>query len=185
MKARAASAPASDFFGGLAMAAAILYAGYEGMAGRLELNQFASFVGAMLLAQTPVRSLSQLWTAMKEGLGAARARVRDDRCQADRSSMLRTRPELKIARAPFGGSVRFENVSFAYHPGADALDKFTLRRAGRKEDCARRPIWRRQDARCSICCSRFYDVSQGSDHHRRAGHPLGDAGARCAPAWRW
>jgi len=72
LKARSASAPAADFFGGLAMAAAILYAGYEGIAGRLELNQFASFVGAMLLAQGPVRNLSQLWTITTEGLGAAK-----------------------------------------------------------------------------------------------------------------
>ncbi len=72
LKARALSAPAADFFGGLAVAAAFLYAGYEGIAGRLEINQFASFIGAMLLAQQPVRNLSQLWTITTEGLGAAK-----------------------------------------------------------------------------------------------------------------
>src|SRR4030088_697946 len=72
LRARALSAPAADFFGGLAVAAVILYAGYEGLQGRLELNQFASFIGAMLLAQQPVRNLSQLWTVTTEGLGAAK-----------------------------------------------------------------------------------------------------------------
>ena len=53
------------------MAAAFLYAGYEGLHGGLQPNQFASFVGAMLLAQQPVRNLSQLWTVTTEGLAAA------------------------------------------------------------------------------------------------------------------
>jgi subfamily B ATP-binding cassette protein MsbA len=125
LKARSASAPAADFFGGLAMAAAILYAGYEGIAGRLELNQFASFVGAMLLAQGPVRNLSQLWTITTEGLGAAKrvfALIDTKPTIVDAANA----PPLKIARAPFGGTVRFENVRFSYHPGASALDDFSF-----------------------------------------------------------
>src|SRR5882762_9778547 len=125
LKARSASAPAADFFGGLAMAAAILYAGYEGIAGRLELNQFASFVGAMLLAQGPVRNLSQLWTITTEGLGAAKrvfALIDTKPAIVDAANA----PPLKIARAPFGGTVRFENVRFSYHPCASALDDFTF-----------------------------------------------------------
>jgi subfamily B ATP-binding cassette protein MsbA len=125
LKARSASAPAADFFGGLAMAAAILYAGYEGIAGRLELNQFASFVGAMLLAQGPVRNLSQLWTITTEGLGAAKrvfALIDTKPAIVDAANA----PLLKIASAPFGGTVRFENVRFSYHPGASALDDFSF-----------------------------------------------------------
>jgi subfamily B ATP-binding cassette protein MsbA len=121
LKARALSAPAADFFGGLAVAAAILYAGYEGLQGRLELNQFASFIGAMLLAQQPVRSLSQLWTITTEGLGAARRVF----VLIDTKPAIVDSPDaklLKIASPPFGGQVRFEQVSFSYHPGQPALD---------------------------------------------------------------
>ena len=125
LKARSASAPTADFFGGLAMAAAILYAGYEGIAGRLELNQFASFVGAMLLAQGPVRNLSQLWTITTEGLGAAK-RVFALIDTKPTIVAAADAPPLKIARAPFGGTVRFENVRFSYHPGASALDDFSF-----------------------------------------------------------
>ena len=158
-KARAASAPASDFFGGLAMACAILYAGYEGMAGRLELNQFASFVGAMLLAQTPVRALSQLWTTVKEGLGAAH-RV---------FALIDTKPTifdapnaavLKIGRAPFGGSVRFENVSFAYHPGAEALDDFTFDVPAGKKIALVGPSGAGKSTVFNLLL-RFYDVAAG------------------------
>ena len=158
-KARAASAPASDFFGGLAMALAILYAGYEGMAGRLELNQFASFVGAMLLAQTPVRALSQLWTAVKEGLGATQ-RV---------YALIDTKPsivdapnatKLKIGRAPFGGSVRFETVSFAYHPGADALDSFTCDVPAGKKIALVGPSGAGKSTVFNLLL-RFYDATRG------------------------
>ncbi len=120
LKARALSAPAADFFGGLAVASAILYAGYEGLQGRLELNQFASFIGAMLLAQQPVRSLSQLWTVTTEGLGAARRVF----ALIDTQPLIVDAPEAKplaIGKAPFGGQVRFENVGFSYHAGQEAL----------------------------------------------------------------
>ena len=158
-KARAASAPASDFFGGLAMALAILYAGYEGMAGRLELNQFASFVGAMLLAQTPVRSLSQLWTTVKEGLGAAQrvyALIDAKPSIVDAPDALK----LKIGRAPFGGSVRFENISFAYHPGADALDSFTCDVPAGKKIALVGPSGAGKSTVFNLLL-RFYDVTRG------------------------
>jgi len=158
-KARAASAPASDFFGGLAMACAILYAGYEGMAGRLELNQFASFVGAMLLAQTPVRSLSQLWTAVKEGLGAAQrvfALIDAKPSIVDAPNA----PALKIGRAPFSGSVRFENVSFAYHPGAEALNSFTFDVPAGKKIALVGPSGAGKSTVFNLLL-RFYDVAEG------------------------
>ena len=132
LKARALSAPAADFFGGLAVAAAILYAGFEGLAGRLELNQFASFIGAMLLAQQPVRNLSQLWTVTTEGLGAAKRVFALIDTKAAVVDTAEAKP-LRIAAPPFGGQVRFERVSFSYHPGQAALDGIDLEvSAGRK-----------------------------------------------------
>ena len=125
LKARALSAPAADFFGGLAVAAVILYAGYEGIQGRLELNQFASFIGAMLLAQQPVRNLSQLWTITTEGLGAAKrvfALIDAEPAIVDAPG---AKP-LRIAPLPFGGHVRFEEVNFSYHPGQAALASVSL-----------------------------------------------------------
>ena len=159
-KARAASAPASDFFGGLAMACAILYAGYEGMAGRLELNQFASFVGAMLLAQMPVRNLSQLWTTVKEGIGAAQ-RVFE---LIDSKPLIVDAPNatvLKIGRAPFGGSVRFEKVVFAYHPGAEALDNLTFDVPAGKKIALVGPSGAGKSTVFNLLL-RFYDVDQGA-----------------------
>ena len=125
VRARGLSVPVADFLGGLAVAGVVAYAGYEGIHGRLELNQFAAFLGAMLLAQQPVRQLSQLWSITTEGLGAAK-RIFD---------MIDTRPAivdvrnakpLVIAPPPLGGNVRFKNVNFSYHEGAHALDNLSL-----------------------------------------------------------
>ena len=125
LTARAMSAPAADFVGGLVIAVAILIGGYESIVGHVEINEFASFMGAMLLAQQPVRNLSQLWTISTEGLGAAK-RV---------FTLIDTKPlivdsrdakPLRIAASPFGGNVRFESVSFSYHAGAAALDKISF-----------------------------------------------------------
>ncbi len=121
LKARALSAPAADFFGGLSVAAAFLYAGYEGLHGGLQANQFASFVGAMLLAQQPVRNLSQLWTVTTEGLAAA---IRIFAVIDARPAIVDAADAkpLKVATPPFGGHVRFEEIAFAYHDGQATLE---------------------------------------------------------------
>jgi len=125
VRARGLSVPVADFLGGLAVAGVVAYAGYEGIHGRLELNQFAAFLGAMLLAQQPVRQLSQLWSITTEGLGAAK-RVFD---LIDTKPKIVDAPNAKplvIAPPPLGGNVRFRSVNFAYHEGAPALDNLSL-----------------------------------------------------------
>jgi ATP-binding cassette, subfamily B, bacterial MsbA len=125
LRDRALSAPAADFFGGIAIAAVILVAGYETIRGGLGLPEFGAFLTAMLLAQGPVRNLSQLWTITTEGFAAAK-RV---------FALIDTRPAivdaanakpLKIAPPPFGGNVRLAEVSFSYHPGQAALDQVSF-----------------------------------------------------------
>ena len=132
LKARALSAPAADFFGGLAVAAAFLYAGYEGVHGGLQPNQFASFVGAMLLAQQPVRNLSQLWTVTTEGLAAATRVFGVIDAKPEIVDVPGAKP-LKVAAPPFGGHIRFEDVCFSYHTGQAALDRLTIDVAPRQK----------------------------------------------------
>jgi subfamily B ATP-binding cassette protein MsbA len=125
VKARALSVPVADFLGGIAIAGVVAYAGYEGIQGRLELNEFVSFLGAMLLVQMPVRSLSQLWSVATEGMAAA-TRV---------FALIDSKPEivdapnarpLNITEPLHGGHVRFNDVHFSYQAGAPALDGVTL-----------------------------------------------------------
>jgi subfamily B ATP-binding cassette protein MsbA len=116
----AISAPAADFFGGLAIAAVVLVSGYLGTHGDLTVDQFASFIAAMLLAQQPVRNLSNVWTVTTTGMFAAK-RV---------YAIIDTKPAildgadakpLHMAPPPFGGHVRIENAAYAYRAGRPAL----------------------------------------------------------------
>jgi subfamily B ATP-binding cassette protein MsbA len=129
------------------------------MAGRLELNQLVSFVGAMVLAQMPVRSLSFLWTAIEESLGAAK-RIFTLIDVKPAILDIPNAPKLKIGRAPFGGSVRFENVSFAYHPGVEALDNFSCDVPAGKKIALVGPSGAGKSTVFNLLL-RFYDAAQG------------------------
>ena len=123
VRARAAAVPATDVIGGIAAAVTFAYAGYQHLNGQLEFNQFIAFVAAMLLAQQPIRTLSQLWAISTEGLSAANRifAIIDARpAITDRAGAGR----LSIAAAPTGGAVAFHNVAFAYEGkgGAPALN---------------------------------------------------------------
>ncbi len=126
-RSRAAAVPATDLLGGVAAAATFAYAGYQAIHGQLAINHFFSFVAAMLLAQQPVRSLSQLWNTSTEGLAAAtrifafidsRPRIVD----RPGATMLRIEP------APKGGAIRLDQVSFSYHgqEGAVVIDSVSF-----------------------------------------------------------
>ena len=127
VRARAAAVPATDMIGGIAAAITFGYAGYQHLHGQLEFNQFIAFVAAMLLAQQPIRTLSQLWAISTEGLSAANrifAIIDAQPTISDRADA----PALAITPAPQGGGVTFNNVSFAYagKDGAPALNGITL-----------------------------------------------------------
>lgn len=127
VRARAAAVPATDLFGGLVIAATIYYAGYQGLHGDVAFNQFASFLAAMLMAQQPVRNLTQLWTIAMEGLSAANrifAIVDTKPVIIDRAG---AKP-LAVAPALQGGRVTFRDVAFAYDgkETAPALDGIGL-----------------------------------------------------------
>ncbi len=118
---RAAAVPATDVIGGFAAAITVAYAGYQHFSGQLNVDAFASFVAAMLLAQQPVRNLSQLWTISTEGLSAANRIF----ALIDTKPAIVDAPDarpLKMAPKPFGGHVRFEDVAFSYHAAQAALD---------------------------------------------------------------
>ena len=125
VRARAAAVPATDLIGGIAAAVTVGYAGYQHLHGELELNQFFAFVTAMLLAQQPIRTLSQLWAISTEGLSAAHRifAIIDEKPEiVDRAG---AKP-LTIAAT--GGAITFQNVNFAYagNDSAPALNGVTL-----------------------------------------------------------
>ncbi len=132
VRARAAAVPSTDLIGGIAAAFTVAFAGYQGLQGHLEINEFSSFIAAMLLAQQPVRTLSQLWTTSAEGLSAARRIF----SVIDAKPAIADRPgAAPLVLTGGGGAIAFQDVSFAYAQAGDAraIDHVSLDiAAGRK-----------------------------------------------------
>ena len=85
----------------------------------LTLNALVGFFGALLLAQQPVRNLSQLWPSAMPGIAAANRIF----AAIDAKPAITDAPGarvLKVVRAPSGGAVRFSQVGFAYHDATDS-----------------------------------------------------------------
>ncbi|HWU26461.1 MAG TPA: ABC transporter ATP-binding protein [Rhizomicrobium sp.] len=125
VRSRAAAVPATDLIGGLAVAFTIAFAGYQSLHGQLTKAEFITFVGAMLLAQQPVRMLSQFWTILTEGTAAANRIF----AVIDQKPEIVDRPgadTLIIAPPPKSGAVRFESVDFSYNADIPALEGVTL-----------------------------------------------------------
>ncbi len=123
VRARSAAVPSTDFIGGIAAAITLAIAGYMSLHGLLLVNQFFAFLAAMILAQQPVRNLSQLQTVSTEGLAAA------DRIFAviDAKPEIFDTPGAKPLKMTGSlGSVRFDNVLFHYNADATALDHVSL-----------------------------------------------------------
>ena len=121
VKNRASTGPTSEGIGGIAIAAAIFYGGWQGIHGTLTLGSFMGFMTAAMLLYQPVKALATLYNQLIEGTTAA-ARV---------FAVLDERP--KIVEAPdarplalAGGAVRFEHVQFGYDPEHPVLVDFDL-----------------------------------------------------------
>jgi subfamily B ATP-binding cassette protein MsbA len=123
VRARSAAVPSTDFIGGVAAALTFAIAGYMSLHGHLSVNQFFAFLAAMLLAQQPVRNLSQLQTVSTEGLAAANRIF----SVIDAKPTIVDRQSAKpLVMTGTRGSVRFANVVFRYNPDATALDHVSL-----------------------------------------------------------
>ncbi len=72
---RAAAAPLTDIFLGIVIGLVLFAAGWQSLHGDLTFNAFAGFLTALLLAQQPLRNLSQLWPTASAGIAAAQPRL--------------------------------------------------------------------------------------------------------------
>lgn len=119
VRARAAAIPTTDIFAGFVVSATILFAGYQIIHGQLDVPRFVSFLAAMLMAQNPVRSLSQYLPIASGGVAAAN-RVFAVIDEAPRIVDSPRATVLEVAPAPRGGAIKFDNVGFAYDADAKA-----------------------------------------------------------------
>ncbi|MBV9990978.1 MAG: ABC transporter ATP-binding protein [Alphaproteobacteria bacterium] len=121
VRRRAASVPITDVFVGIILAATIGFAGYQSLHNQLDLPRFAAFIAAMLLAQAPVRNISQFWPLISTGTAAAGRvfAVIDEKPRiVDKPGAL----PLEIVR----GAVGFKTVAFCYDADVAAIGEVDL-----------------------------------------------------------
>jgi ATP-binding cassette, subfamily B, bacterial MsbA len=113
VRLRAAAAPVTDLFLGAVVSLVLFAAGWQSLHGQITLNAFAGFLTALLLAQQPLRNLSQLWPTASAGI-AATDRIFN---AIDARPTIVNRPGAGPLIAK-GGAVSFRDVSFAYGEAA-------------------------------------------------------------------
>jgi subfamily B ATP-binding cassette protein MsbA len=121
VRLRAAAAPVTDLFLGVVVGLVLFVAGWQNLHGELTLNAFTGFLAAMLLAQQPLRNLSQLWPTASAGLAASERMF----AAIDARPKIVDRPDAKPL-VPKGGAVSFREVGFAYHADNHTLSHVTL-----------------------------------------------------------
>ncbi len=102
--------PIMETFTGIMIAILIYYSGKLIFIGEIDINNFFSFLAAMMLAYQPVRSLATVNMAINQGLSAAR-RILPIIDQKNLIADNNNSNDLIIKN----GTIKFENVSFKYN----------------------------------------------------------------------
>ena len=110
--------PVMEILLGIMIATFIYYSGFLIAKGEIGINNFFSFLAAMMLSYQPVRSLATLNMAVYQGATAAERvfKILDEKIQIVDQKKL---PEIKIKNA----EIQFKNVSFQYKSGKDSAVK--------------------------------------------------------------
>ncbi len=120
-RTRALSSPIMETLGGLAIAAVILFGGYQIIAKESDPGSLIAFITAFLLAYEPMKRLANLNASLQEGLAGAQRLFE----MLDRQPNIHEKPAAADLIVK-GGGIRLEDVHFAYVPGTPALDGVTL-----------------------------------------------------------
>ncbi len=115
--------PIMETLTGFMIAGFIFYSGKLISAGELEVNNFFSFLAAMMLAYQPIRSLATINMAAYQGAAAAKRifSVIDQPIQTKNDVNL---PSLKVENS----NIKFKNISFHYlNTKEKAINKINLK----------------------------------------------------------
>ncbi len=122
VRSRARLDPMLEALGGVAVAGVVALAAWRMSGGTATIGNFMGFIGALLMAAQPVRSLGSLSTKVQEGLAAVE-RIYE---LIDEKPTIVDRPDARPLVTQ-QGQIRFDDVSFAYGPGGpDALRGVTI-----------------------------------------------------------
>ena len=123
------STPIMEILTGMVIAILIFYSGKLIMNGQLEINNFFSFLAAMMLAYQPIKSLATLNVGIGQGLsGAKRILPIIDIVNSIGSN--ENKPDLDLNN----GSIIFKNINFNYSTNSnnDVLKNINIEIQGKK-----------------------------------------------------
>ena len=103
------STPVMEILTGIMIAILIFYSGKLIIGGELAINNFFSFLAAMMLAYQPVKTLTKVNVAIEQGLAAAN-RILPIIDISNEINLNEDKDKLNISE----GSIIFENVDFTY-----------------------------------------------------------------------
>ena len=148
--------PIMETLTGIMIAVLIFYSGALMSRGELEINNFFSFLAAMMLAYQPVRSLSTLNMVLNQGLSAA-SRILPIIDQRNNINDKSNSKSIKLKNL----NIKFENVNFSYELGdGKTLNSINLQFEGRKMTSL---VGHSGSGKSTIMnlIPRFYDIQSG------------------------
>ena len=109
VKLNAAYFPAIEMLSGVAVAAIVLYGGYQAIEGHITVGTVVAFIAALSYLFEPIQQLSQLYTTYQSGMAALEKIFQ----------LLDVQPDLTdsahaVELGRLRGELRFEDVSFGY-----------------------------------------------------------------------
>ncbi|MDC3127333.1 ABC transporter ATP-binding protein/permease [Candidatus Pelagibacter bacterium] len=149
--------PIMETLTGFMIAGFIFFSGKLISSGELEVNQFFSFLAAMMLAYQPIRSLATLNMIFYQGAAAFKriSKVIDKNIEIKNNSSL---PELNLKNC----NINFNNVSFKYETTNDrALKNLSLDIKGNAMSALVGTSGAGKSTIINLI-PRFYDVQEGS-----------------------
>jgi len=123
------SSPIMETLTGIMIAILIFYSGKLVLKNEIEVNNFFSFLAAMMLAYQPVRSLATMNITISQGLSAA---IRILPVIDEKSKLIQNSDDLEIKIDK--GDIEFKNVFFKYDEEREknTLDSVNLKISGGK-----------------------------------------------------
>jgi ATP-binding cassette subfamily B protein len=148
--------PVAEVLAGFAVAGVIAYAGYRAFYGNQPPGSVFAFITALLLAYDPARRLARMQVGLERSLVNARMIYEILDLEPHQGDAPDARP-LAIAAA----EVRFEHVTFAYHPGVPVLDDVSFVAAAGRTTAIVGGSGAGKTTLVALL-QRFYDLSSGS-----------------------
>ncbi|MDC1078753.1 ABC transporter transmembrane domain-containing protein [Candidatus Pelagibacter sp.] len=123
------SAPIMEFFTGILIAVLIFYSGKLIFNDELGINNFFSFLAAMMLAYQPVKTLTKVNISISQGLSAAKRIIPI----IDTKNFINSNHDKKKIEL-IDGDIEFKNVSFSYQSNIESkvLNNISVKIDGKK-----------------------------------------------------